>query len=87
MYIVIGRFITIMNKYLIATEYGGLVEMPEFTYERFKIISSTSMDMALEKYNKRYKCDYFYGTCVAEKINGVLKVLNKEAYSFSTVNF
>ena len=67
-----------MNKYLVALSVGGLMEMPETTYQDFDIIEADSQDESLEKYNKKHRCSYFYGTCLAEKVEGKVKVLNKK---------
>lgn len=66
-----------MNKYLVALSVGGLMEMPEITYQDFNIIEADSQDEAREKYNKKHNCSYFYGTCLAEKVDGKVNVLNK----------
>ena len=68
-----------MNRYLIATSVGGLMEMPNITYEDFDVIEANTRDEALEKYNKKYNCSYFYGTCLAEIVGGIINVLNKNA--------
>ena len=67
-----------MNKYLVALSVGGLMEMPEITHQDFDIIEADSRDEALEKYNKIHDCSYFYGTCLAEKVDGKITVLNKK---------
>ena len=67
-----------MNKYLVALSVGGLMEMPEITYQDFDIIEANSRDEAREKYNKKHNCSYFYGTCLAEKVDGKITVLNKK---------
>lgn len=66
-----------MNKYLVALSVGGLMEMPGITYQDFNIIEADSQDEAREKYNKKHNCSYFYGTCLAEKVDGKVNVLNK----------
>jgi hypothetical protein len=66
-----------MNKYLVALSVGGLMEMPDFTYSDFDVIDANSRDEAREIYNKKHNCSYFYGTCMAEKIEGKIKVVNK----------
>lgn len=64
-----------MNKYLVALSVGGLMEMPEITYEDFDIIEAETQEEARAKYNRKNKCSYFYGTCLAEKVNGKINVL------------
>lgn len=68
-----------MNKYLIALSVGGLMEQPEITYEDFQVIEATTQYEAIKKYNELNKCSYFYGTCMAENINGDINVLNRYA--------
>jgi len=67
-----------MNKYLVALRVGGLMGMPEITYQDFDIIEANSRDEAQEKYNKIHNCSYFYGACLAEKVDGKITVLNKK---------
>ena len=68
-----------MNKYLIAVSYGGLMEMPQFTYKNYDVIVAESREEAIIAYNKKHNRSYFYGTCMAEKINGEINVINKAA--------
>ena len=67
-----------MNKYLVALSVGGLMEMPEITYQDFDIIEADNQDEARERYNEKHNCSYFYGTCLAEKVDGKVNVLNKK---------
>ena len=67
-----------MNKYLIALGVGGIMEMPEITYSDFQIIEAETENEAVKKYNKINNCSFFYGTCLAEKVNGKINVLNKK---------
>ena len=66
-----------MNKYLIATCVGGLMEMSSITYENFEVIESETQKIARLEYNRKHNCNYFYGECLAQKINGEIKILNK----------
>ena len=67
-----------MNKYLIALCVGGLMEMPVTIYQDHDIIEANSQDEAREKYNKKHNCSYFYGTCLAEKVDGKINVINRK---------
>jgi hypothetical protein len=67
-----------MNKYLVALSVGGIMEMPEITYQDFDIIEAETQGEARDKYNKQHDCSYFYGTCLAEKVDGKINVLNKK---------
>lgn len=66
------------NKYLVALAVGGLMEMPEIRYENFDVIEANSKKEAEDKYNKKHNCSYFYGCCLAKKINGIVTILNKK---------
>lgn len=52
--------------YLVGLLVGGLMEMPEFKYCNLQLIEATSQDSARRKYNKQNRCDYFYGSVIAE---------------------
>lgn len=67
-----------MNKYLVALSVGGVMEMPDFTYSDFEVIDANSRNEATEIYNKKNNCSYFYGCCMAEKIDGKINVINKD---------
>lgn len=82
-----GAFILIiMNKYLVALSVGGLMELPDFTYSDYDVINANSRKEAVDKYNKKHNCSYFYGTCLAEKIDGKINVLNKKV-TYEKVEF
>jgi len=66
-----------MNKYLVALRVGGLMERPEIIHQSFDIIEAQTQDEAKEKYNKKHNCSFFYGTCLAEKVDSKIKVLDK----------
>lgn len=72
------------KKYLVALSEGGLMEQPELNYSDFEVIEANSRNEAVEIYNKKNNCSYFYGTCMAEKINGKINVINK-AVSYDKV--
>lgn len=67
-----------MNKYLIALEVGGTQEIPESHYQNFQIIEAKRREEAVKIYNELNKCTYFYGTCMAEKVGGLLNIINKD---------
>jgi len=50
-----------LKSYRIATVVGGLMEQPEIRYEDYDTIEATNEKEALEIYNKKWKCNYFYG--------------------------
>lgn len=55
------------HKYLIGTHIGGLMEMPEFRFDApFDIIESDSVKNAIQEYNKKHNCFYFYGAIMCE---------------------
>lgn len=65
-----------MNKYLVALTAGGLMEMPELTYSDFEIIEASTRKDAVEQYNTKHNCNFFYGSCMAEIVNGKLNIIN-----------
>ena len=67
-----------MNAYLIATAEGGIMEKPHFTYTNYDIIESHSDDDALEIYNTKHHCDYFYGVVMAKAEEGMLSIAHPE---------
>ena len=73
-----------MNKYLVALCSGGIMENPEITYSDFEVIDADSIEEAVEKYNKKNNCSYFYGTCVAENVNGIISILPKTVSQIKT---
>jgi hypothetical protein len=66
-----------MNKYLIALSVGGIMEQPEFTYSGYEIIEAKNIREAEQLYNKKNNCSFFYGTCMAEKVDGKISIINK----------
>ena len=66
-------------KFLVATMVGGLMEMPKISYENFDIIEAENEDQACAIYNEKYGCSYFYGSCIAIKEEGQVRVLKDEA--------
>lgn len=61
------------HKYLVGTLCGGLQEF-EGRWEwdgPFEIIIARSKKKAEKIYNKKHKCDYFYGAVMAEIIDNV----------------
>jgi hypothetical protein len=67
-----------MNLYLIALATGGIMESKKIEYSDFQVISANTKQEALDKYNKINNCDFFYGTCMVENVNGEVKVLNND---------
>jgi len=61
------------NKYLVALCVGGIMECPEISYKEVEV-----KEEAEEIYNTKNKCSYFYGSCLAENVNGNINILNKQ---------
>jgi hypothetical protein len=40
--------------------------MPDFRYQKHQIISADSPEDAVEIYNQKNGCSYFYGKCLGE---------------------
>lgn len=59
------------TKYLIGTLCGGLIECPEFSFSSPYIIveEAPSLEEALEFYNRKFHCDFFYSGLIATIIN------------------
>lgn len=55
-----------MKKFLVATQYGGLMEDPKFHYGKYQIIEAENAKDAEAKYDRINECSYFYGHCVGE---------------------
>ena len=66
-----------MNKYLIATREGGLMECPQITYRNYQVVEAPSRKEALESYNSTNNCTYFHGTTMAEKVDSNVTVVNE----------
>lgn len=64
------------NRYLVALQTGGLMEDPGICYSGFEVISAANAEMAVNVYNAKHRCTYFYGTCLAEQVGGVITPLN-----------
>ena len=62
-------------KYLVATQVGGIVEQPHFTYEKIQEIEATSEKEAVKIYNKKNNCSYFWGKVVGK--NGKQEIFNE----------
>lgn len=65
-----------MNKYLIVLATGGTMEAKQMVYSDYQIITANTRKEALAKYNEMNNCDYFYGTCMVEKVMGNMLVVN-----------
>lgn len=65
------------NRFLIAEAQGGIMEKPDFTYCRFEVIQASTQIQARAIYNAKYNCDYFYGTCMAQIVDGKVTILNE----------
>ena len=66
------------NKYLVALCVGGIMECPEISYKEVEVIEADTKEEAEEIYNTKNKCSYFYGSCLAENVNGNINILNKQ---------
>lgn len=65
--------------YIIATQVGGIMEIPDISYENYDAIEADNEQSALKIYNEKHNCSYFYGTVVLGtkilSLDEVLKVL------------
>ena len=55
-----------MSPYLVARAVGGIMEMPYFSYENYEVIIAPCPEIAVQIYNDKYHCEFFYGTCIGE---------------------
>jgi hypothetical protein len=62
-----------MIKYIVALECGGTMEMPYFEYSMAQCIDAETPKEAVEIYNKKNKCSYYYGTVVGYYLDGKIK--------------
>ena len=59
-------------KYLVALAIGGTMDNPLREYIDLQIIEANSPREAEKEYNKKNKCNYFYGHCLGvtnEEVN------------------
>ena len=70
-------------KYLVALAVGGVMEHPEFDYQDFDIIEAPSGKAAVAAYNKKWKCDYFYGRVMRKLDDRTLSEAEREQLSRS----
>ena len=64
-------------KYLVGMLCGGLMECPEFSFSFPYVIvkNAPSLKDALEFYNRKYHCEYFFAGCIASiKDNSLYKI-------------
>ena len=57
-------------KYLVATEVGGVMEQPHYTYTNIQWIEANNKKEAREKYNKKNNCSYYYGRVIGNEVTG-----------------
>lgn len=72
-----------MNSYLIGLEVGGTMECPTLTIQDIEVIQAETRQDAINHYNEKNDCHYFYATCLAEKVNDVVCIINRKiSYSW-----
>ena len=62
-------------KYLVATQVGGIMEQPHFTYKNIQEIEANSESEAVTIYDKKNNSDYFYGHVVGK--NGKQEIFDE----------
>ena len=62
-----------MIKYVVALEVGGTMEMPHFEHSMAQCIEAETPKEAVEIYNKKNKCSYYYGVVIGYYLNGKIK--------------
>ena len=63
-----------MAKYFVALAVGGLPEQPHIEYQDIQEIEATDSASAVQLYNKKNKCSFFYGTVISAQL--AKKILN-----------
>ena len=59
------------GKYLVGTLVGGLMEAPDYRFEKpYEIIDADSEVEAVRVYNRKHECNYFYGSVICELVDG-----------------
>ena len=51
-------------KYIVALEVGVSVGIPQFEYQQAQVIEAETPEEAVDIYNTKNNCDYFYGRVV-----------------------
>lgn len=61
-------------NYLVGMLCGGIMECPDFDFSDPVVIITDAPNKkeALDFYNKKFHCNYFYGDCIGEIKNGKL---------------
>jgi hypothetical protein len=67
-----------MHRYIVALQTGGLMEDPEVRYSEVEVVEAESPQHAEEIYNKKHKCNFFYGVCMAGSENAVITIYNDD---------
>ena len=52
------------HTYLVATAVGGVMEHPDIEYQNKQYIEAHSEQEAVDIYNKRNRCNYYYGEVI-----------------------
>lgn len=72
--IIVSKETDNMKKYLVGLAVGGLMEQPEITYHDKQVIKAVSSEEAVKIYNRKNKCDFYYGHCLGEIEGDTVKV-------------
>ncbi len=62
------------KSYLVALRVGGIMEDPKIHYEAHQVIRARTPDDAVNLYNTKNSCSYFYGHCLGEIIGGKISL-------------
>lgn len=66
------------RSFLIGTLYGGLMEHPDYKFIRpYMIIEANTPAKSVDTYNGKTNATYFYGSIIAEIVDGNLKDISK----------
>jgi|TARA_Y100000310_G_scaffold130972_1_gene130179 hypothetical protein len=67
-------FLRYEGEFLVALECGGIMEDPKHHYQDYQIIKANSEEKAVEEYNKKNKCDFYYGYCFGVVEDGTVTI-------------
>ncbi len=71
--------------FLVAEMTGGVMEFPCIHANNKEVICATSEAKAVEAYNAKHMCTYYYGACLAYIIGRKLKVRDKHLTTESDI--
>ena len=62
------------KAWLVALQVGGFIEHPGSHLVGYQIIKALTAEEAAVKYNDEHHCAYYYGQCLGEVVDGMIKL-------------